>query len=415
MVETRRLNELAKMLDSVLDLPEGDLVVALSGGADSAGLALLVVNIGRRARAIHVDHGTPAAPQLRKSAAAIAGHLGLDLHIEAVALPDGAFSEDRARFERYRALETQRSEGEWVITGHTREDQAETILMNLIRGAGPLGMSGIPRLSNGWVSRPILDADRGDVRELATLAGLSYLDDPSNLDLEFTRNAIRRTVLPDLARFNPSVVDSLARTASLLREHLDFIEMEVESLPIAVSRETAEIPIGHLVTAPRAIAVEAIRRVVRLLRPPYPPTVGETERIWEVVTGGRRATEIEGDIRVEKRGSMLSLEIGSGDAHTWSPISLTPGIHQMASTVLEVVSHDGACRVAPIGTWSAVFPQDAGLGAEVDSNNRAVVTVNGVLAWNPGVRRHPVAFYEAGSTGYLSVSAREESKWTSSL
>ena len=415
MVETRRLNELAKRLDSVLDLPTGDLVVALSGGADSAGLALLVVNTGRPARAIHVDHGTPAAPQLRKAAGAIAGHLGLGLHIEAVALPDGAFSEDRARFERYRALETQRSEREWVITGHTREDQAETILMNLIRGAGPLGLSGIPRLSNGWVSRPILDADRGDVRELATMAGLPYVDDPSNLDLEFTRNAIRRMVLPDLARFNPSVVDSLARTASLLREHLAFIELEVESIPIAVSRETAEIPIGHLVTAPRPIAVEAIRRVVRLLRAPYPPTVGETERIWEVVTGERRATEIEGDIRVEKRGSMLSLEIGSGDDHTWAPISLTPGSHQMASTVLEVVSHDGACRVAPIGTWSAVFPQDAGLGAEVDSNNRVIVTVNGVLAWNPGVRRHPVAFYEPDSTGYLSVSAREESKWTSSL
>ena len=415
MVETRRLNELTSSLDSVLDLPDGDLVVALSGGADSAGLALLVANTGRPARTIHVDHGTPASPQLRKAASGIAGHLGFDLHIEAVSLPDGGFSEERARSERYRAFETQRREGEWVITGHTREDQAETVLMNLIRGAGPLGLSGIPKRSNGWVARPILDAARGDVRELATLALLPYVDDPSNLDLELTRNAIRGKVLPDLARFNPSVVDSLARTAALLREHLAFIDGAIQSIPTRVSREGAEIPIGHLIAVPQPVAVGAIRRVVRLLRPPYPPTAGESERIWDVVTGEQGATEIEGGIRVERRGSMLFLGIDSEVARSSSPVSLTPGTHQVGSTMLEVVAHDGACRVAPIGTWSAVFPRDTTLRAEVDSSNKVSVTANGVLAWNLGERRHPVAFYEPGSTGYLSVSAREESKWTSSL
>ena len=415
MVETRRLKELASSLDSALDLPDGDLVVALSGGADSAGLGLLVANTGRPARAIHVDHGTPAAPQLRKAASAVAGRLGLDLHIEAVSLPDGGFSEDRARSERYRALETQRREGEWVITGHTREDQAETVLMNLIRGAGPLGLSGIPRRSNGWVARPLLDAPRSDVRELATLAVLPYVDDPSNLDLEVTRNAIRRKVIPDLARFNPSVVDSLARTASLLREHLAFIDGAVESIPAKVSREGVEIPIGHLIAVPQVVATGAIRRVVSLLRPPYPPTAGETERIWEVVTGEEQAAEIEGGIRVERRGSMLSLGIEPEVACASSPVLLTTGTHQVGSTTFEVVAHDDACRVAPIGTWSAVFPRDAALRAEIDSNNRVSVTADGVLAWTLGERRHPVAFYEPASTGYLSVSAREESKWTSSL
>ena len=415
MVETRRLNELASRLGSVLDLPDGDLVVALSGGADSAGLALLVANTGRPVRTIHIDHGTPGAPQLRKAASVIAGHLGLDLHVEAVSLPTARFSEERARSARYRALQTQRREGEWVVTGHTREDQAETVLMNLIRGAGPLGLSGIPRRSNGWVARPILDATRGDVRELATLAVLPYVDDPSNLDLELTRNAIRLKVLPDLARFNPSVVDSLARTASLLREHLAFIELAVESIPAQVSREGAEIPIGHLIAVPRVVAGWAIRRVVSFLRSPYPPTAGETERIWEVVTGEQPAAEIEGGIRVERRGSMLSLGIDSEVARPSSPVSLTPGTHQVGSTFLEVVAHGGVCRVAPIGTWSAVFPGDTALRAEVDSSNRVSVTANGVLAWNPGERRHPVAFYEPASTGYLSVSAREESKWTSSL
>ena len=415
MVETRRLNQLASELDSGLDLPDGDLVVALSGGADSAGLALLVANAGRPARAIHVDHGTPGAPKLRKAASAIAGHLDLDLHIEAVSLPDGGFSEERARSQRYRALETQRREGEWVVTGHTREDQAETVLMNLIRGAGPLGLSGIPRRSNGWVARPILDASRGEVRELATLAVLPYVDDPSNLDLELTRNAIRLSVLPGFARFNPSVVESLARTASLLREHLAFIELAVQSIPTRVSSEGAEIPIGHLLAVPQVVASGALRRVVSLLRLPYPPTAGETERIWAVVTGEQRAAEIEGGIRVERRGSMLLFGIDSEPVRPSAPVSLTSGTHWVGSTMLEVVAYDRPCRVAPIGTWTAIFPRDTELRAEVDSNDKVAVTANGVLAWNPGERRHPVAFYEPSPTGYLSVSAREESKWTSSL
>ncbi len=410
MVATRRLSALVGDLRSVLDLPDGDLVVALSGGADSAGLAFLVADTGRSARAIHVDHGTPGAPLLTKAATAIAAQLEMDLHIEAVSLPDGGFSEGRARAERYRVLEEQRRGGEWVLTGHTREDQAETVLMNLIRGAGPLGLAGIPRRSKGWVARPILDAPRGDIRELVTLAGLSFVDDPSNIDVGLRRNAIRRELLPDLARFNTSVVDSLARTASLIREHLAIIDDAVESVPVRVTGESAEIPIGHLLTAPRSVAAGAIRRAVGLLRPPYPPTAAELQRIWEVVTGETRATEIKGGIHVERRGPMLFLGNDPQDLRAAGPVSLTPGTHHVGSLVLEVMAHDGPSRVAPIGVWSAVFSRDASLTAEVHSETRVVVHADGVLAWAPGEKRHPVGFYQSGASGYLSVSAREESE-----
>ena len=410
MVATRRLRALVGDLRSVLELPDGDLVVALSGGADSAGLAFLVADTGRSARAIHVDHGTPGAPLLAKAATAIAAQLEMNLHIEAISLPDGGFSEGRARAGRYRVFGEQRRGDEWVLTAHTLEDQAETVLMNLIRGTGPLGLAGIPRRSKGWVARPILDASRGDIRELVTLAGLSFFDDPSNIDVEMRRNAIRRELLPDLARFNPSIVDSLARAASLIREHLTIIDDAVESIPAEVTGESAKIPIGHLMTAPRAVAAGAIRRAVGLLQPPYPPTAAEFQRIWEVVTGENRATEIAAGIRVERRGPMLFLGSDPEDSRVDGPVPLTPGTHHVGSLVLEVTAQDGPSRVTPIGVWTAVFSPDASLTAEVHSETGVVVHADGVLAWAPGEKRHPVAFYQSGTSGYLSVSAREDSE-----
>jgi tRNA(Ile)-lysidine synthase len=415
MAGTRRLSELTRDLEALLDLPGGELVVALSGGADSAGLAYLVAGNERPVRAVHVDHGTPWAPPLRRAAAEIAEHLGLHLHISPISMPHRPFSEGRARAERYRALGEQRRQGEWVLTGHTREDQAETVLINLIRGSGPLGMAGIPRRSDGWVARPILDAGRGDVRELATLAGLPFADDPSNLDVELRRNAIRRQVLPELSRFNPSIVDTLARNASLLRDHLTLLDQELDAIPAQATSAHVQIPVGHLVAAARPIATEAIRRAVARLRPPYPPSAAEVERVWDVVTGETSAVEIESGIRAERRGPMLLLGLRSSPTGRPGPVPLPAGTHHLGTMGFDVVAHDERCRAAPIGVWSAVFPREAVLEASVDSSGRIVVTADGEVAWTPGERRHPVAFYEPGSTGYLSVSAREDTEWTSSL
>lgn len=412
MAATRRLSELTADSRRRLQLPDGHLAVALSGGADSAALAYLVREDERVVRAIHVDHGTLAAAELRSAAAAVAERLEIDLSVESVKL-SGAFSEDRARKMRYDAFDSMRRPREWVLTAHTRDDQAETVLMNLVRGAGVEGLSGIPTLSRGWLARPVLDVTRGDLRELAQLVGLPYADDPSNADVALTRNRIRHTILPQLSELNPALVESLARTAALLRDDLALAERLGESITVGDKDGGVALAVGSLQAVERPVASILLRRVVREVRPPYPPTVQELDRIWTVVDGSSAATELEGGIRVERSGPMVMFITGRDRRFEPNTVALQPGVHHLGPLVLEVARHYEPCRAAPLGTWRAVFPADTMASATLDEAGGVVVTVASEPAWIPGVRRLPVAFLEPGTTGYLSVLATEESGWTS--
>ncbi|HWL48369.1 MAG TPA: tRNA lysidine(34) synthetase TilS, partial [Acidimicrobiia bacterium] len=203
MVETRRLKELTGRSGDLLRLPTGNLVVALSGGADSAALAYLIHHQGRDVRAVHVNHGLPASDRLEEAARAVARIVGIALEVVRIEVPPGASIEGQARKARYEALLAALQPGETLLTAHTRDDQAETVLMSLLRGAGSAGLAGIPTRI-GSVARPMLALTRSDTRELAGLAGLPFYDDPSNLDRGLRRNALRLEVIPDLAaRFNP--------------------------------------------------------------------------------------------------------------------------------------------------------------------------------------------------------------------
>src|SRR5690554_6166813 len=144
MAGTRRLTALAAEARSRLDLPDGDLVVALSGGADSAALAWLVGEEGRSVRAIHVDHGFPGSPLMRRAAMAVAAALDIPLEIVAVTVPEGPSPENQARIARYAALAAALKEGETLLTAHTADDNVETVIINLARGTGTRGLAGIP-------------------------------------------------------------------------------------------------------------------------------------------------------------------------------------------------------------------------------------------------------------------------------
>ena len=208
VVATRRLAELTRSISARSVWPDGELVVALSGGADSAALAALSPGAVRLA---HVNHGFPASPQMEAAARQIADTLGLRLAVHR--LDRVPANEGVARTERYRALLADLAPGEWLLTGHTRDDQAETVLAHLLRGSGVDGLAGIPRHRQS-IWRPLLDVSRSETRELATLRGLAWRDDPQNEDPRPTRNRIRNWLLPTLeAEFNPSVRDALVNAA----------------------------------------------------------------------------------------------------------------------------------------------------------------------------------------------------------
>jgi tRNA(Ile)-lysidine synthase len=205
------------------------LVVGLSGGADSASLLAAAAAMGADfrdlpLRAVHVDHGLQtAAISFRASCAALCAALDIPLAVISVNVraPPGASLEAAARDARYAAFEQQLRPGECLLTAHHGADQAETLLLQALRGAGLKGMSAMPicrPLGQGWHLRPVLEVPRDELLDFgARLNGACVLD-PMNEDLRFDRNYLRRQVWPLIETRWPGAGTTLARTARHLAE-----------------------------------------------------------------------------------------------------------------------------------------------------------------------------------------------------
>lgn len=414
MVETRRLTELEGRLQGLLDLPDGNLLLGLSGGADSAALGHLLVRSGRRARALHVNHGLPASAVLEKAATAICDRLGLELNVLEVEVPRGASAEGQARTARYEALLAATEEGSWLLTAHTLDDQAETVMLNLLRGAGPSGLTGIPA-RRGRVARPMLRVRRAETRELAGLAGLPFLDDPGNIDPRNRRNTIRRDVLPDLsARFNVRLVESLARTATLLGAAQAQLDGSADQVELLTGEGEVAVAIGVLAAVPDPVADIVIRRCLSTIRPPHSGTASEVEAVRAVAARRRVSARLAGDIEIVTEGPLLVFRLAGEKSGPGTPVDLEVGVNEIDGFELVVDRVDAVCRAAPVGPWGAIFDPGVSLRAVIDAEGRLIVEADGEPAWWPGNRRMAVAWYRPGSSGYLSVFARERSGWTSS-
>jgi tRNA(Ile)-lysidine synthase len=221
----------AAVRTAVRDLAPGDLVlVACSGGADSMALAAATAfeapRTGLRAGAVTVDHRLQRGSAGR--AAALVGlltGLGLDpVEVVTVAVGRQGGPEAAARSARYKGLgdTADRLGAATVLLGHTRDDQAETVLLGLGRGSGARSLAGMAA-RHGRYRRPLLDLDRTVVR--AAAAGLDTWDDPHNADPSFGRSRVRHAALPALEdALGPGVAAALARTASLLRADADALD-----------------------------------------------------------------------------------------------------------------------------------------------------------------------------------------------
>lgn len=224
-------------------LSPGDrVVVAVSGGPDSvcllAVLQELSPELGLTLHAAHLDHafrGDESAAEAR-SVRELAATLGIPATIERIDVPRfcaerGLSAQAGAREARYGFLdEVARTVGaNRIATGHTANDQAETLVMRLLRGAGLAGLSGIPP-KRGIIIRPLIETTRQEVMEHLQAAGLSFTTDPSNERPVYTRNRIRQEVMPVLARFNPSAAETLAAEAALIRDEDEALDAFVAPL-----------------------------------------------------------------------------------------------------------------------------------------------------------------------------------------
>ena len=268
----------SRALEALGAASAGDtLVVALSGGADSVALADVLATLSRRKGfrlvAAHLDHGLrPESGEDAAFCASLSRSLGIEFRaheadIRARARREHCGLEDAARRERYAYLRRVCAEegAAAIAVAHTRDDQAETLLLHLLRGAGATGLSAM-RARNGDVIRPLLGVSRRAVRRHLEARGLAWREDPTNADPAFLRNRVRHELLPLLeARFNPRLRETLARTASLLAEDAAFLGELAEDLWTRAGRARggeAVVDYRELAKAPRPLARLALRRAL---------------------------------------------------------------------------------------------------------------------------------------------------------
>ncbi len=250
-------------------LPSDSLVlVALSGGADSLALASAVGFVARkrdlRAGAIIIDHGLQSgSAEVAARVSEMAIGLGLD-PVEVIRVDVGTVGgpEAAARDARYAALRgaAERLGAALVLTGHTRHDQAETVLLGLARGSGPGSLRGMAEF-DGLVGRPLLDVTRDTTRQAALADNLDPWEDPHNTDERFTRVRVRHAVLPVLeSELGPGIVDALARTANLVRDDDDALDLLAAGMAHQVLRDDpVSFAASDVATRPRALRTRIIR------------------------------------------------------------------------------------------------------------------------------------------------------------
>lgn len=267
---------------------------AVSGGADSLALLVLAVRAGCAVTAVHVDHGLrPGSAAEADVVAAAAARFGAAFRAERVAVIPGPNLEARARAARFAVLPA------GVLTGHTADDQAETVLVNLLRGAGLDGLAGM-----GPDGHPLLALRRHETHALCAAVGLTPVHDPSNDDPAHLRNRVRHELVPlldDLARRDVAAL--LARQADLLADDAAVLDELARALDPCDARAVA--------AAPAPLARRALRRWLTPALGGYPPDAAAVERVRAVASGDALACEVAGGVRVARHGQRLTLDAAS--------------------------------------------------------------------------------------------------------
>ncbi len=447
MARSRRLSELAQLVIGAAEAAAGEppgsgrpLIVATSGGADSAAALWACAQIADVC-ALHVDHGWPYSNVLGAAAAGVASQVGVPLIEESIEV--GA-SEASARSGRYEAFGRHLGDG-LIVTGHSADDLAETVVANLARGAGLHGLQGIPFERPGFV-RPFLGIRRDELRELAALVGLSTIDDPANADPAYTRVRLRSMLRGWEVAMGRQIVPSIVRGAGLAAEESRFVEERSRRIEVRTDGSVVAIDLATLVTAPAPLARKAIRRALRHLDGVYAGTLADVDASLRVATGGP-PEHVGGRIVVRRVGERLEMvrlpqpgpvapapvEIQGDGVHRfgrWSftfdsalslPVTLAAS---RRSEVFDASVAEGAMILRSIGPDDRLALGGTGSKSAVEALSEhgvseserigwpiLVSSTHGPL-WVPGVRRSSLGWVTEATERYLVVSASQEERWT---
>lgn len=421
---TIRRRRLLRARDSVL--------VAVSGGPDSVALLAALVELGEkrwRLAVAHVNHHLRGRDSERDQRFVIrlAERLGCPVYVCEVPVGGRANLEARARELRYRALvHLARAKNlRLIATGHTLDDQAETVLFRVLRGSGRSGLGGIQPARGDGVVRPLIDTSRIELREFLRARGLRHRVDRSNESDRFTRNRLRRRVLPLLSReIRSGVAAALARLADISRDEeviLDRAETRAAKRLIGAR--------GLDGSGLRRIAVGLQRRVLRRWLATVRGNVrdvdfGHVEKLRELAVGGRDGQQLslpggrvtlEADVlrwnrpHASRRALERRLRLGeAAEVGDWRihlralAKSISPGpwraVFDAAGVATETIRVRGprpGDRIRPLGLGGSKKLQDLFIDAKVPRAARAswpvVVDGEGAILWVPGLARSDAA------------------------
>jgi tRNA(Ile)-lysidine synthase len=394
--------------EQALARPDTRVLVALSGGADSVALLHLLREMEAHgdlivAGAAHLHHGLRGADA--DADEAFCRSLAERVNVRFVATRADVASlareqkrslEDAARSARYAFLEEAADElgADAIATAHTRDDQAETFLLRLLRGAGTRGLASIrPRV--GRVIRPVLDVGREDLRSFLAMRGETFREDATNQDVSIPRNRVRHELIPYIqSRFSQAAPELLARHAALARVDEEFLQqLAIESaagIVLKGTKETGESAIEldgrALAAAPRALASRVAHHVLtRFAGPTSAISAEHVDRLLALAEYGREGAclSLPGQY-AQRLGSVIRLRPGRGPERTRSnsfAFSLSiPGEVEWPPDGWAIAAEPVASSA---GRWAA-------RGSEVGVSTTALALPLAVRSRRPGDRFHPL-------------------------
>ena len=306
----------------------GRVVAAVSGGGDSVALLHLLAELTGRglltlAGVAHVNHRLrrPDSDEDERFCRNLASRLGVPCLVESVAVDDVARSRrvsvEQAGHQVRHAL-FGRAAGELsaarVALGHTIDDQAETVLLRLIRGAGAAGLSGM-RPRAGLVVRPLLEVSRAELRGYLADRGIAFREDASNADLRVPRNRVRHELLPHLRTYSPKIVEALARQADIAQADEAWLSRRANEAGadlVSQNRGAIEMDAAGLTALPPALARRVVREALERVAPGR-AAIGfdPIERVRRVAAAGPRRADLPG-CRVERAAGIVRLVARTG-------------------------------------------------------------------------------------------------------
>jgi tRNA(Ile)-lysidine synthase len=287
-------------------------LVLVSGGPDSVALLRAVVSLGGEPAVLHVDHGLRGW-QSREDADFVSGlcaRMNVACEVRRLRLDGSSNLQERARDERYRLAE-EVADGlglPTIGTGHTADDVAETVLMNLARGSGLRGLAGIPPV-RGRVQRPLIEVTREEVLQYLHDLDQPYRTDPTNLTGKYARNRVRLEVLPILRDLYPGAARNIARAASFAREDLEALE-DLATAALEIRGDEVVLKLDALLELRPAVRRHAVRLAYATLDPGLPPL---PSNLVEAVLGlqqggvGTRTLDLPGGVVAAGRNEEVAL------------------------------------------------------------------------------------------------------------